>query len=604
MDRRQFIASGSALALVGIAPPTLAKAVPKTGDAALTALLDAVFADNVATGPEDATGLGLDKGANAALKSRLSPRTAAHRQMELARHRRWMARLNGIDPKSLSATGKRNQALARDLFENQIAPVTQFGLTTAQRPYRITQQSGAYFEIPDFLNSQHTIVDRNDAEAYLARLAAFSTALDQDTMGQRVEAAQGLVAPGWSLDLALGQLGKLRGPVPEQNGLVQSLVRRTRDKQIAGNWQERATRIVAMSVYPALDRQIALLTELRKTTPAGDGAWRIPHGAEIYAAALKQATTTDLTPAQVHEVGLDQVAQITAQIDVILKGMGLSSGTVGERMAALNRDPAQLYPDSDAGRADLIVSLNAGIADMRLRLPQAFASVPKQPLEIRRVPIEIQDGAPNGYYNPASLDGSRPAIYWINLKTMANWPKFSLPNLTYHEGIPGHHLQISISQMSGALPKLLANHFISAYGEGWALYAEQLADELGAYSGLDRAGYLQSQLFRATRLVVDTGIHDLRWSRERATDYFAATTGYNRARCLSEISRYCVAMGQACSYKIGHNAWNAAREKAKAALGDKYSLAWFHEILKDGSMPLTMLAARTDERIRERMELG
>jgi len=230
------------------------------------------------------------------------------------------------------------------------------------------------------------------------------------------------------------------------------------------------------------------------------------------------------------------------------------------------------------------------------RLPRAFATLPNQPLEIRRVPPEIQDGASNGYYRRASLDGSRPAIYFINLKTTGDWPKYSLPALTFHEGLPGHHLQISLAQTSADLPMLRKISFYSAYGEGWALYAEQLADELGAYQDIERAGYLQSYLFRATRLVVDTGLNSKRWSREKAIDYMVATTGFARPRVQREIERYCASIGQACSYKIGHIAWNRARARAQQILGNKFDLKQFHEVLKDGAMPLTILERRIVER--------
>jgi uncharacterized protein (DUF885 family) len=363
----------------------------------------------------------------------------------------------------------------------------------------------------------------------------------------------------------------------------------------------RATRIVETAVYPALDRQIALLKGLLATTAAGDGAWRLPRGEEIYAAALAQATTTAMTPQEVHDTGLAQVAEISAQLDMILKGAGLTQGSVGERLAALNKQADQLYPNTDAGRKELIDSLNAGIADMWQRLPRAFADIPRQPLEIRRVPVDIQDGASNGYYNRASLDGTRPAIYWINLKDVGDWPKYSLPALTFHEGVPGHHLQGSYAQLSGDLPMLLRNSFYSAYGEGWALYAEQVSDELGAYSGIERAGYLQSFLFRASRLVIDTGLHHKRWSREQAIDYMVTTTGFARPRCQREVERYCTQIGQACSYKIGHMAWVKNRHKAQAALGEKFDLKWFHGVLKDGAMPLSMLEILIDQRVKERL---
>jgi uncharacterized protein (DUF885 family) len=354
-------------------------------------------------------------------------------------------------------------------------------------------------------------------------------------------------------------------------------------------------------VYPALDRQIALHRRLRAKSPAGDGIWRLKQGADIYAAALGAATTTTLTPEQVHQMGLEQVADITAQLDSVLKAAGHTTGSVGQRLSALNRAADQLYPDTAQGRTDLISGLNKSVAAMREKLPRAFADIPNDPLVIRAVPTDIQDGAPNGYYNSAPLDGSRPAIYWINLKSVNDWPKYTLPSLTYHEGIPGHHLQGGYAQGGGELPWILRDYFISAYGEGWALYAEQLGDELGGYDGIERAGYLQSFLFRAVRLVVDTGIHHYRWSREKATAYMVEKTGFTQARSQREIERYCTMIGQACSYKIGHTAWVANRKKAQAALGDKFSLPWFHAVLKEGAMPLSMLEARIDERIAERL---
>jgi len=344
------------------------------------------------------------------------------------------------------------------------------------------------------------------------------------------------------------------------------------------------------------------MEQLKPTTRPGDGAWRLNDGAAIYAEALRQATTTNFSPEEVHQIGLQQVADYTSQIDAILRSQGFTNGTVGERLAALNRDPRQLYPNTDAGRADLLASLNAGVKDMYTRLPRAFATLPNAPLEIRRVPPEIQDGASNGYYRRAALDGSRPAIYFINLKDVGDWPKYSLPTLTYHEGVPGHHLQISIAQESKDIPTLRKLGFFSAYSEGWALYAEQVADELGVYADnpLGRAGYLQSFLFRAARLVVDTGLHTKKWSREQATDYMVATTGYARPRSQREVERYCTMIGQACSYKVGHTAWARARTDAQTRLGSAFDIKAFHEILREGAMPLSIL----ERRIRERMPGG
>lgn len=603
MDRRQFLASSGMAALAFAAEPVFAAGKASVGDTRLHGLLDAVFQDGIARSPEFATSLGVDKGKLAHLRGELSPATAAERHADLARNQNWLGKIKAVSDSGLSEAGKRHRALAIYQLEQRTIAAERFDIDSVQRPYPIFQQGGAYFSVPDFLTSQHPVESAADGEAYLSRLNAFARVLDEDTAEQRAQAARGFVAPDWSLDLTLGQIAKLRSPAAAESTMARYLGDKAKAKGLAGDWQDRAAKIIDSAVYPALDRQLAMLKDLRATTQEGDGAWRLKRGDEIYAAALAQATTTAMTPDEVHAAGLEQVADISAKLDAILKDAGLTQGSVGDRLTELNKRSDQLYPNTDEGRKALIDSLNAGVADMWQRLPKAFADIPRQPLEIRRVPVDIQDGASNGYYNRASLDGTRPAIYWINLKDNGDWPKYSLPALTYHEGVPGHHLQNSYSQLAGDLPMLLRNMFLSAYGEGWALYAEQLADELGAYSGIERAGYLQSFLFRAARLVVDTGIHHKRWSREQATDYMVATTGFARPRSQREVERYCTQMGQACSYKIGHMSWVRQREKAQAALGDKFSLPWFHEVLKEGVMPLSMFEARIDQRVKERLAL-
>jgi uncharacterized protein (DUF885 family) len=601
MDRRSFLATGATVALLPLTEtPALAavSAKPGSGDARINALFEDIFEERVRTSPELATSLGLDKGPNAALKSKLDTRSApVARREELARNRRAIARLNAIGGSTLSDAAKLNREVVLYSLETATVAPARWDIDSAQRPYPITQQGGAYFDTPDFLNTSHTIENASDAEAYLSRLQQFATVLDNDTAEQRSQAARGFLAPGWSIDLTLGQMRKLRDVGPEQSSMVESIVKRTAAKNVAGAWGRRSTDIVAKAIYPALDRQIAAMEKLKPTTRPGDGAWRLPNGEAIYAEALRQATTTNFPPAEVHQMGLTQVAEISSQIDAILKTQGYTQGSVGERLAALNKDPRELYPNTDAGRAELLASLNAGVKDMYTRLPQAFATVPSAPLEIRRVPPEIQDGASNGYYRRASLDGSRPAIYFINLKDTGDWPKYTLPTLSYHEGVPGHHLQISIAQESKGIPTLRKLGFFSAYSEGWALYAEQLADELGVYASdpLGRVGFLQSFLFRAARLVVDTGLHTKRWSREQATDYMVATTGFARPRSQREVERYCTMIGQACSYKVGHTAWTRARADAQKTLGPRFDLKQFHEVLKEGAMPLSILERRIKE---------
>ncbi|NML07084.1 DUF885 family protein [Sphingomonas sp. G-3-2-10] len=595
MDRRSFLHTGSAAAALSLAPYA-ARAAASGDDAKLNAAFDAAFRAGILASPEAATQLGLDKGADAGLKHKLSDRTAAARKRNLERTRWAIGAIEAIDPAGLSAQSKLDREVVLYSLNGRTVAPEKFGLDSAVRPFTIFQQGGAYFSTPDFLNSAHTVTNAEDAEAYLDRLSAFATVLDQETHEQEADAAGGVVAPGFCLELTLGQMEALRKPAAGDSGLTRSLVRRTKD--IPGDWEARATKIVAEKVYPALDRQYALIQKLRAKGRTSAGVWDIPQGEAIYAAALESSTTTKFTAAEVHEMGLEQVASITAELDSILKAQGMTQGSVAERLTALNVKPEQVYPDTAEGRVELIASLNRDLERVTGLLPKAFLNVTKAPLEIRAVPVEIQDGASNGYYRRAALDGSRPAIYFINLKSVGDWPKYTLPSLTYHEGHPGHHLQISTSQEAEG-PLIRKTTFFGAYSEGWALYAEQVADELGAYqSPLERAGYLQSFLFRAARLVIDTGIHTKRWSREQATDYMVRTVGFARPRSQREVERYCTAPGQACSYKIGHISWVRAREKAQRIAGGKFDLKQFHEVIRAGAVPLTILERLVEERAR------
>ena len=602
MDRRLFLSTAGASALAAATPRVFAQAAGMSGngdDARLSAAFAAIFERALDRSPMFVTSLGLDKGARAGAKSQLDDNSKSGMMKDLAATQAAIRELEGFQGANLSDAQRLNlDVILYSLGQQTVAPGT-FGLNSVQRPYRIFQQGGSYFRVPDFLNTAHTINDSADCDAYVARLDAFARNLRTDTALQRDEAARGYLAPAWSLDLTLGQLKKLRGQPAAQSSMVQSLVKRASAKGISGDWQAQATGVVEKAIYPALDEQIAAIEALKGKTAAGDGVWRTPRGDEIYAAALKQATTTDLSADQIHAMGLEQVADISAQLDGILKDAGYSSGTVGERLAKLNVEPSQLYADSTDGRSALLAQLNRDLDAMKAKLPQAFTTIPDTKLEIRAVPVEIQDGASNGYYNRAALDGSRPAIYFINLKDLGDWPKYGLPALTYHEGVPGHHLQISTAQTAGDIPMLRKTAFMSAYTEGWALYAEQLADELGGYATpLDRAGYLQSFLFRAARLVVDTGIHANQWSREKATDYMVEKTGFARPRCQREVERYCTQPGQATSYKVGHGVWTKARAAAQAELGDAFDIKQFHAILEEGAMPLSMLEQRVAARAK------
>lgn len=598
MDRRQFLSSSGAVAALSLTPSALRAAAP-AGDAAINALFEAIFQEGLDDSPESVTQLGLDTGKRAAAKGQLGDRSLAARAADLARTKKAIARIEAIGTTTLSETAKLNREVVLYSLNSSVVGPDKFGIGSTIRPYRIFQQGGAYFSVPDFLNSAHTIRTTADAEAYCARLSAFATALDQDSAVQKEEAARGFVAPDFSLDLTIGQLKALRGKPAAASAMVNSLVTRAKAAGLTGDWATKAAAIVESQVYPALDRQIALVQALPRRKEAG--LWALPNGDAIYAEALKAATTTDFTPDKVHKIGKEQVASLSAELDAILKAQGLTKGSVGARLTALNDMPSQLYADTAEGRAELLAGLNVGVAAMQKRLGEAFLNPPSEPLDIRAVPVEIQDGASNGYYRRASLDGTRPAIYFINLKSVGDWPKYTLPSLSYHEGVPGHHLQLSIVQKLDS-PLLRRLSGFSAYSEGWALYAEQVAEELGGYANaIERAGYLQSFLFRAARLVADTGIHAKRWTREQATDYFVETVGFARPRSLREIERYCTQAGQACSYKLGHISWLRARDNAKRILGDKFDLKQFHEVLRDGAVPLTILERLVEARAKAQL---
>ncbi len=593
INRREFVSATalSGLAL-GLASPL--RAAPSAADSRLAALFEGFFYEGVDESPEGATGLGLDKGSRAGLKSRLNDYSAAGKAQRHARAVDRLQRLQAIDKAALSPASALDYDVVEYDLVRSIKAEDRFSFGSARgnfQPYVITQQQGPYRSIPDFLDSQHKISTADDAEAYLARLAAFPKALDDSLDRQMADAGHGVFAPDFALDVTLQQLHALRGQPAATTVLVESLVRRAGTAGLPGDYGPRAIAIVETQVFPAFDRHIAAITGLRAKAVHDAGVWRLPDGDAYYAAAVKSSTTTELTPAEVHKLGLDQVAEISARLDVMLKAQGLTKGSVGDRLTALNARPDQLYANDDAGRAALLAQLNAQIKDAYPRLPGAFATLPRAPVEVRRVPAFIQDGASNGYYNGAALDGSRPAAYYINLKDTHEWPKYSLPTLTYHEAVPGHHLQISIAQESGDIPLIRKRGFYSAYSEGWALYAEQIADELGVYADdpLGRIGYLQSFLFRAARLVVDTGMHYKRWSREKSIDYMVAATGFAPGRAAREIERYSVGPAQALSYKVGHTQWVRLREAVKAKQGAAFDLRKFHDILKLGAMPLVIL---------------
>ena len=608
LDRRSLLTAGAATALAAATSQKALAAAP--GDAALNRYFDSVSEDLLRTGPEQATSLGLDTGARAALKSELSDSSMAHITEDRAWCKAGLAKLATFPDATLSPQARLNKAVLNYAFGvGRDAAPFDYGENTfvsAQSegagPYVVSQQGGAYSSIPEFLDSQHAVKTKADAEAYLARVHAMARVLHQETDRIRKDAGLGVVPPDFILSNTIGQQQGLLAIKPADARLATALGRKAREAHLDGDYQGRAVAIVEKEVYPALAAQLAVLKGLQAKAGHDAGVWRLPNGEAYYRWLLREATTTNLTPDEVHNMGLEQNKAIEARMDGLLRAQGLTGGTVGERMTALGKDPKNVFPNTDAGRAELIAYLNGLIAGVRPKLSKAFNLKLKAPVNVKRVPVDIQDGAGQGYMNSGSLDGSRPSTYYINLKSTDTWPKFSLPSLTYHETIPGHAWQGAYLTETGKLPlmRILVSGF-NAYVEGYALYAEQLADEIGMYDAdwAGRLGYLQAQKFRAVRLVVDTGLHAKHWSREQAVKWAMENSGRTQLAMTSEIDRYTGTPGQACGYKVGHTEINRLRDKAKAALGPKYDLRNFDDlVVKTGSVPLTVLAGQVDGYIK------
>ncbi|HEX3652927.1 MAG TPA: DUF885 family protein [Rhizomicrobium sp.] len=569
--------------------------------AKLNAMMDAFFQENLHQNPEGATLLGLDKGANASLKSQLRDESMTGVRRAKALNASQLARLKTINPAQLAGIDRVNYDTLVYVGESraQLAPFTYGGFGFGPSPYVVSQLTGVYQTIPDFLDTKHRIETREDADAYLARLAAFARELDDQTNRMKHDANLGVVPPDFLLDKTLEQLTAIR-TTPDKSLLVTSIARRAKEKALPDTYATQAAKIYTQQIAPALDRQIAQARAMRAHATHDAGLWKIRGGEAFYAAALHSATTTDMTADQIHQLGLDQAKEIAARLDTLLRAQGLTQGTVGQRIAALYKDPKQLYPNTDDGKAQCIAYCNQRLAEIKPRLPTVFSHVPPYSFEVRRVPPATEPGAASAFSQPPTLDGSRPGIVYFNLHDTAEWPRLALSTTVFHEGLPGHQLEGGLALANKNLPLIRKAIGFSGYAEGWALYAEQLADEIGMYDNdpYGRIGYLKFQLFRANRCIVDTGIHHLRWSREQAIQYFVDNDGSAPSFATREVERYCATPGQACSYKIGHTVWTKARDRAKTALGAKYNIKNFHDAgLGCGRVPLDILDGVIDRYI-------
>jgi uncharacterized protein (DUF885 family) len=595
------LASTAASRLLSGCARESAPAAPATSEADALAMLDQIADNLLRLGPEGATSLGIDTGARAALRSQLTDRSAQGQQQIANQIRTDLDRAKALDASGLSHAMRTSVEVVRSAYATALEGFAlPYGDVAVggwrNTPYVVIQNVGAYLDIPRFLDAEHRIENAADAEAYLSRLQSYAKQLDGE-LG-RIEAARkaGLVPPAFLIDKAIAQMTLSAKGAREGGTLVESIERRT--KNIPGTWAGRARTIAAQEIAPALERQLAELKTQRASATIDAGMWARPHGDEYYRWALKASTTTTMTPDEIHELGMSELQRLHAEMDGLLKMVGYSNGSVGARMQALAKDPRYQFSDGDKGRAEIMAFIQNRLDWVKAQMPRAFNTVVNPNMEVKRLPPEEEPGAPGAYGGPGSIDGSIPGRYWINLRTTSLHSKYSLADLTFHESIPGHIWQGEYTRRMPLIRQMLA---FNVYSEGWGLYAEQLADELGAYKDdpVGRLGYLQSIAFRACRLIVDTGIHAKRWTREQGVQYFVDVNGSNPLEVASEVDRYCSWPGQACGYKVGLSEINRLRDQAMKALGAKFDIRAFNDtVVLGGNVPLDVLAKNVDEFIR------
>lgn len=527
----------------------------------------------------------------------------AKRDADYARAEKYLAELRQFDRAKLGVQDQITYDILEDQYTSALA-FRAFPWMSSEGLYPINPMWGTNVSLPTFMQTGHTIKNKKTAENYVVRLEAMGAKLDAVTAETVRQAGAGVVLPISLVEKSIAiSRDTIAGPAAE-NALVKKFIADAEkltdlDAGARQALTSRAVTAVETAVYPAYERMIAALEGQRAAAASqAAGIGRLPDGAALYAVYLKQMTTTDYTAEQIHQIGLSEVARISAEMDAILKGQGLTKGTLAERLDVLNKRPDQLFPNTDEGRTQIIARYNEIMREIEALMPQYFNTIPPGQLNIARVPVALEKGAAGGSYQPAALDGSRPGTFYANLRDTAETPRYGMKTLAYHEGVPGHHFQLDTALHLKDMPFIRTMPIYTAYSEGWGLYAERLAAEIGMYKDdpLGDLGRLQAEIFRAVRLVVDTGIHAKGWTREQAITYMVANTGMAETDVTTEIERYMAMPGQACAYKIGQMKIIELRERAKTELGAKFDIKAFHSVVLDnGAVPLTVLERLVNE---------
>ena len=552
--------------------------------------------------PEAATQLGISEETIPGTARRMMDRSIGGNAARNSALEAALAGLNAIHAETLTPDRQRTHAVVTTLFEGMLSPsrVVDYGTTAGAwtawyTPYAIAQNSGPTVDIPNFLNSQQPVTSAEEAEVYLVRLASVRQALDGSLESYRHGVQAGAIAPDFIIEKSLAVIEAFLEPDAGQNPLYLSFVEKLEAAEIenASGYADRALQIVDAEILPAYQRIADYMGEIKASAPHDAGLWRLPNGEALYAAMIRHMTDSNLSADDVHRTGLDEVNRITSEMNKILRAEGYEDGTVGERMQLLNVESKFLYANDAEGKEKLLDDLRKIIDGMYAELPNWFRNIPEHKVEVRMVPKFSEAAAPMGYYNNPAPDGSRPGYYFINLRDTALHPSWTLPTLSYHEAVPGHHLDGATS-IDRDVPMLVKALWSNTSGEGWALYAERLAAEMGMYADdpYGDLGRLQAELHRAVRLVTDTGMHAKKWSREEAIDYMVETEGLDEATSTSEIERYVVWPAQALGYKLGQLKILALRKEAQLALGDAFDIRDFNQqVLDVASSPLPYIEA-------------
>ncbi len=586
--------TGFAVAMAQDVPATPAPAVASAEDAKLEAFFEAAFQERIALSPQQMTSLGIKTGYD-----RLDDYTDAADDRSLTMAKAQLARMKAEhDFEALSPQSQLSWRLFEDGVQRQID-----NERWRDHGYVFAANGNPATSLPVFMINSHRIDSVEDARAYVSRLIEFERVLGEISTDVRERAAAGFVSPQFVFPITLTDTRNVVSGAPFDDG---------EDNPVWADFQKKVGALTASDAEKAelleagrealtgpfkrgYDTILATIAEVQPMATSNDGVWRLPDGEAYYAERVKQSTTTDLTPDQIHEIGLSEIARLQGEMEAIKTQVGFE-GSLQDFFAFIKSDPRFQYPNTAEGREAYLVDARAAVADAMEVAPQWFHTLPKAALEVRAVEAWRQETASVAFYNRPAPDGSRPGIYYVNLADMTQVLKPQVEGISYHEGAPGHHFQIAYAQEIEGLPRFRRFGGYGAYSEGWGLYSELLGKEMGFYQDpYSDFGRLSLEIWRAARLVTDTGLHSKRWSREQAIEYFQQNTLVSDRDIVKEVERYITNPGQATSYKIGQLKILELRTRAREALGDRFDLRDFHTVvLGGGGVPLDVLEERVD----------